>query len=67
MVNALEISDKYINDSDFREFLNRESDKTAVDATIQELAEFAFGSVDDAIKAFNKRRKSDETIKKTIH
>jgi len=62
----LGMPDKYINDSDFQEFLNREFDKTAVDATIQELAEFASGSMEEAIKAFNKRRKSNETIKKTI-
>ena len=62
----LGIPDKYINDSEFQEFLNRDFDKTAVDATIQELAEFAFGSMEEAIKAFNKRRKNNETIKKTI-
>ena len=47
----------YENNPDFLEFLNREFDKTAVDATIEELAEFAFGSMEKAIESFNQWRK----------
>jgi len=60
-------AERYENNPDFLEFLNREFDHTAVDATIEEPAEFAFGSMEEAIKAFNEQRKSNETIKKTIH
>jgi hypothetical protein len=49
-------SKQYENNPDFLEFLNREFDKIAVDATIEELAEFAFGSMEKAIESFNQRR-----------
>jgi len=52
-------AEKYTDDTDFQEFLNREFDHTAVDATIEELAEFAFGSVDAAIEAFEERIKNE--------
>ena len=45
-------AEQYENNPDFLEFLNREFDRTAVDATMEELAEFAFGSVEAAIEAF---------------
>ena len=45
-------AEKYQDDPDFQEFLNREFDKTAVHATIEELAEFAFGSLEEAIKTY---------------
>lgn len=45
------------NNPDFQEFLNREFDHTAVGATMEELAEFAFGSWDDAIEAFQEYKK----------
>ena len=48
---------QYENNPDFLEFLNREFDHTVVNATIKELAEFAFGSVEEAIELFNQRRK----------
>jgi len=48
---------QYENNPEFLEFLNREFDHTAVDATVDELAEFAFGSMEKAIKTFNLRRK----------
>jgi len=54
-----EIEEKFKNNTDFHEFINREFDKTAVHSTIEELAEFAFGSVVDAIETFNKRRKNE--------
>ena len=44
--------EQYENNHEFLEFLGREFDKTAVDATIEELAEFAFGSAEEATKAF---------------
>lgn len=37
-------AEQYENNPEFQEFLNREFDHTAVDATMEELAEFAFGS-----------------------
>ena len=49
---------KYADDSDFQEFLNREFDKTAVDATMDEIAEFAFGSFDDATEAFEQYKRA---------
>ncbi len=52
-----EKSKQYENDPDFQEFLNREFDKTAVDATIEELAEFAFGGFDEAVKEFEEFKK----------
>jgi len=53
---------KYVDNPHFQEFLNREVDHTAVYATMEELAEFAFGSMEEAVKVFNERRKSNETI-----
>jgi len=56
MINNKVLMDKeaehYENDPEFQEFLNREFDKTAVHAPIDELADFAFGSLQEAIKAF---------------
>jgi len=49
--------DQYENNPEFLEFLNREFDKTTLDATLEELSEFAFGSMENAIKAFDQRRK----------
>ena len=50
---------KYENNPDFLEFLNREFDKTAVHATIEKLAEFAFGSVEATIEAFEEKIKNE--------
>ena len=50
---------KYADDPDFQEFLNREFDHTAVHATMGELAEFAFGSMKEAIEAFEERIKNE--------
>lgn len=50
---------QYENNLHFLEFLTREFDKTAVDATIEELAEFAFGSMDAAIEAFEEKIKNE--------
>lgn len=54
-----DIAEKYVNDPEFQEFLNREFDHTAVDATMEELADFAFGSWDEAIEAFEERVKNE--------
>ena len=54
-----EKAEKYENNPDFQEFLNRNFEKTAVNATMEELAEFAFGSWDEAIEAFEERIKNE--------
>jgi len=51
--------EQYENNPDFQEFLNREFDHTATDATMEELAEFAFGSWDSAIEAYEERVKNE--------
>jgi len=56
MTFMCEIAEKYVNDPEFQEFLNREFNKTAVDATMEELAEFGFGSIDDAVEMFEKQK-----------
>jgi hypothetical protein len=48
---------KYDENPEFLEFLTREFDTTAASATIEELAEFAFGSIDDALNAFEESKK----------
>jgi len=52
-------AEHYENNPDFFEFLSKEFDHTAVNATIEELAEFAFGSIDAAIEAFEERMKNE--------
>jgi len=56
------ISPQYENNPDFLEFLNREFDRTAANATIEELAEFAFGSVDAVIEAFGKHKRDQRIL-----
>jgi uncharacterized protein with HEPN domain len=53
--------EEYTGEPDFQEFLNREFDKAAVHSTIEELAEFAFGSIDAAIEAFEEYKKNRMT------
>jgi hypothetical protein len=48
---------RHENNPEFLEFLSRKFDKIAVDATIEELAEFAFGSLEKAIEEFEKYKK----------
>ena len=48
--------EQYVNKPEFREFLNREFDRTAGHATIEELAEFAFGGMEEAVKAFEEKQ-----------
>ena len=43
---------KIINSSDFLDFVNREFDKTITYATIDELAEFALGGIEEAIESY---------------
>ena len=50
--------EKYIDDQEFFEFINREFNRTAGVATIEELADFAFGGIEEAIQAFKKIQKS---------
>jgi len=52
---------QYETNTEFQEFLNREFDRTAVDATIEELAEFAFGSIKEAFKAFEEQKEKNES------
>ena len=47
-----EETDKYADNPDFLEFLNGQFNDVAANATSDELAEFAFGSMDEAVKAF---------------
>ena len=47
---------RYEDDAEFLEFLNRGFDHTAVDATMEELAEFAFGGIEKAIEAFEEQK-----------
>jgi len=44
------------NDNEFREFVDREFDKTSDYANIDELIEFAFGELESAIEAFERVR-----------
>ena len=46
---------KYEDNFKFLEFLTAEFCKTAGHATVEELAEFAFGSMEEAIEAFESR------------
>ena len=48
---------KYDENPEFLEFLTREFDRTATSATIEELAEFAFGSIDDALNVFEESKR----------
>ncbi len=41
-----------IDNPEFRNFVSREFDITAIHATVEELAEFAFGSVKEAVKQY---------------
>jgi len=47
----------YENNPDFQEFLNREFNKTVIHASMDELAEFAFGGFDEAVQAFEEFKK----------
>ena len=49
-------SPKYADDEAFWEFVNREFDQTAAGATLEEMAEFAFGGVDEAVLAYERMK-----------
>jgi hypothetical protein len=51
------IPKKYDENSEFLEFLTREFDTTATSATIEELAEFAFGSLATAVETFEESKR----------
>jgi len=65
MIHNKEVMDtkakEYENNPEFLEFVNREFDRTAVDATIEELAEFAFGSIKEAFQAFEEQKEKNES------
>jgi len=48
--------ERYEMNLDFPEFLNKKFNETVVNMIVEELAEFTFGSLQDTIKAFEKRR-----------
>ena len=52
-----QIPEKYVKNPDFQEFLSREFDHTARSATMEELAEFALGTIKDAIERYEKQKK----------
>lgn len=53
--------EKYEQNPEFLEFLTREFDATATNATIEEQAEFAFGDIEAAITAYkNRLRRKNE-------
>ena len=54
-------AEQYETNSEFLEFLNREFNKTAVDATMEELAEFAFGGIKEAFQAFEEQKEKNES------
>ena len=56
-----DVPQKYVENPDFLEFLGREFDSTAVDATVEDLAEFAFGSIDEAVKTFLEHKKANDS------
>jgi hypothetical protein len=56
-----DVPQRYVENPYFLEFLGIEFDKTAVDATVEELAEFAFGGVDEALEAFEEYKKVNDS------
>jgi aminopeptidase N len=50
--------EEYVGDPHFQEFLNRRFDKTAANAPMDDLVEFAFGDWDAAIEAFEEYPKN---------
>jgi len=51
-------TEKYEDNPDFLEFLNKEFDKTVLHATVEELAEFSFGSFDVAVEAYEQYKRA---------
>jgi hypothetical protein len=48
---------KYCDNPEFCDFVFQEFESTASNSTIEELAEFAFGDIQEAIKGFEERNK----------
>ncbi len=44
--------EQYLEDEEFIEFINAEFDKAITEADVEELAEFVFGDMEEAIEAF---------------
>ncbi len=51
---------KLADNPEFLEFLNKQFNDVAANATMEELAEFAFGGMEDAIEAFRKFQEVQE-------
>lgn len=51
-------AEKYSNDPAFCEFVLKEVDSTITVATVEELADFAFGSMSEAIAAFKESKRT---------
>ncbi|MFZ5979662.1 MAG: hypothetical protein ACOYVF_03440 [Candidatus Zixiibacteriota bacterium] len=52
--------DNYFAESKFLDFLDREFDKTVLNASMEKLAEFAFGGINEAIEAINNQTDKKE-------
>jgi len=52
------LTEEYINNPKFLEFVNQEFDSVASNSTLEELVGFAFGSVEDAIKVFESKNRT---------
>jgi hypothetical protein len=50
--------EKYIHNPAFLEFVNREFDLAAAGSPLEDLADFAFGGLEEAIQAFERHLKS---------
>ena len=47
--------EKYLENEDFFHFISQEFNDVAREATLEELAEFAFGSEQEAVEAFKEK------------
>ena len=56
-----DVPEEYAENPGFLEFLGSEFDKTAADATVEKLAEFAFGGVNEALEAFEEYKKVNDS------
>ena len=57
IIYGMDKAKRYETNLDFLKFLSNEFDDVAANATIEELAEFAFGDVDKAFEAFIRYKK----------
>jgi len=56
----VEFEDEYLDDIYFEEFVFLKFDFAAQDAPLEKIAKFAFGSVEESIKAFERENKNGE-------